>query len=83
MLPPSPGVCYGRGVLVPPVPLVPVAPVPVPVVVFDPGRRIPVSLADVYLGNEEALCDVLDRCKDVSLYLLNQAPHWLGDDATD
>jgi hypothetical protein len=32
-------------VLVPPVPLVPVAPVPVPVVVFDPGRRIPVSLA--------------------------------------
>jgi hypothetical protein len=29
----------------PPVPLVPVAPVPVPVEVFEPGRRIPVSLA--------------------------------------
>jgi len=42
--------------------------------------RIPVSLADVYLGNEEALCDVLDRCKDVSLYLLGLAPTWLGDD---
>lgn len=45
--------------------------------------RIPVSLADVYLGNEEALCDVLDRCKDVSLYLLGLAPTWLGDDHTD
>ena len=45
--------------------------------------RIPVSLADVYLGNEEALCDVLDRCKDVSLYLLGLAPNWLGDDAGD
>lgn len=45
--------------------------------------RIPVSLADVYLGNEEALCDVLDRCKDVSLYLLEQAPLWLGDDRAD
>ena len=28
----------------PPVALVPVAPVPVPVVVFEPGRRVPVSL---------------------------------------
>ena len=45
--------------------------------------RIPVSLADVYLGNEEALCDVLDRCKDVSLYLLGLAPTWLGDDHDD
>jgi len=45
--------------------------------------RIPVSLADVYLGNEEALCDVLDRCKDVSLYLLGLAPNWLGDEASD
>src|SRR6478752_9156812 len=42
--------------------------------------RIPVSLADVYLGNEESLCDVLDRCKDVSLYLLGLAPSWLGED---
>lgn len=45
--------------------------------------RIPVSLADVYLGNEEALCDVLDRCKDVSLYLLGLAPAWLGEDHDD
>lgn len=42
--------------------------------------RIPVALADVYLGNEEPLCEVLDRCKDVSLYLLNQAPSWLDED---
>ena len=27
--------------------------------------------------------DVLDRCKDVSLYLLGLAPDWLGDEQTD
>jgi hypothetical protein len=41
--------------------------------------RIPVELADVYMGDEEAFCDVLIRCKDVSLYLLEQAPQWLDD----
>jgi hypothetical protein len=41
--------------------------------------RIPVSLADVYLGNEEAFCDLLDRCRDVSLALLDMAPDWLDE----
>jgi hypothetical protein len=41
--------------------------------------RIPVELSDVYLNNEEHLCATLVRCKDVSLYLLDQAPSWLGD----
>jgi hypothetical protein len=42
--------------------------------------RISVSLADVYLVAEESFCEVLDRCKAVSLYLLELAPAWLGDD---
>jgi len=41
--------------------------------------RVNVPLAQVYLG-EEILCDVLDRCRDVSLYLLKKASVWLGDD---
>lgn len=39
--------------------------------------RLTVPLADVYLGNEEAFCKVLDRCRDVSLALLDMAPSWL------
>ena len=39
--------------------------------------RVEVSLARVYLG-EEQLCDVLDRCLAVSQYLLDRAPAWLG-----
>ena len=27
----------------------------------------------------EQLCDTLDRCRTVSLYLLERAPVWLGD----
>ena len=41
--------------------------------------RVEVSLAQVYLGEEE-LCDTLDRCRDVSLYLLEHAAAWLGED---
>ena len=41
--------------------------------------RVNVSLAQVYLG-EEVLCDTLDRCRDVSLYLLEHAAAWLGED---
>jgi hypothetical protein len=41
--------------------------------------RIPVELADVYLNDEEQLCATLVKCKDVSLYLLEQAQAWLGD----
>jgi hypothetical protein len=40
--------------------------------------RVEVSLTQVYLG-EEILCDVLDRCRAVSLYLLDRAPVWLGE----
>lgn len=42
--------------------------------------RIPIDLADVYLANDKAFCDTLDRCRDVSLYLLDRADEWLGDD---
>jgi hypothetical protein len=40
--------------------------------------RVEVSLAKVYLG-EEILCDTLDRCRTVSLYLLERAPEWLEE----
>ena len=41
--------------------------------------RIEVSLTAIF-KSEEQLCDVLDRCRDVSLYLVERAPRWLGDD---
>jgi hypothetical protein len=41
--------------------------------------RVEVPLDHVYLG-EELLCDALDRCREVSLYLLERAPVWLGED---
>src|SRR4051812_43254582 len=37
--------------------------------------RLSVSLARVWLG-EELLCETLDRCMDVSHYLLERAPAW-------
>jgi hypothetical protein len=40
--------------------------------------RIEVSLAHIFLGQEQ-LCDVLDRCLDVSRFLLDRAPIWLDD----
>ena len=40
--------------------------------------KVDVSLARVYLGEAELLCDVLDRCLAVSQYLLERAPAWLG-----
>ncbi|MEO5899358.1 MAG: hypothetical protein ABIR68_04400, partial [Ilumatobacteraceae bacterium] len=42
--------------------------------------RIPVELASVYLGDEEAFCATLVRCKDISLFLLDRAGSWLGED---
>jgi hypothetical protein len=42
--------------------------------------RIPVELAAVYLGDEEAFCATLVRCKDISLFLLDKAETWLDDD---
>ena len=37
--------------------------------------RVEVSLVDVMLG-EEKMCDTLDRCRDVSEYLVAQAEAW-------
>lgn len=42
--------------------------------------RVEVSLSQVYVGQQDLLCDVLDRCHAVSAYLLERAPRWLGDD---
>jgi hypothetical protein len=42
--------------------------------------RVAVSLADVYRNDDEAFCDTLDRCRDVSMFLLERSPDWLGDD---
>lgn len=33
------------------------------------------------LQGEEILCDVLERCRAASLFLLEQSPSWLGEDA--
>jgi hypothetical protein len=41
--------------------------------------RIPVDLADVLIGEDAPFCDTLDRCKDVSLFLLENAPRWLAE----
>ncbi|HPU39629.1 MAG TPA: hypothetical protein PLS63_08655 [Microthrixaceae bacterium] len=38
--------------------------------------RVPVSLSQVYMG-EEMLCDTLERCLEVSRFLLDGAPSWL------
>jgi hypothetical protein len=40
--------------------------------------RVEVSLANLLTG-EEILCDTLDRCRTVSLFLLDRAPAWLGE----
>jgi hypothetical protein len=40
--------------------------------------RVEVSLARVFNGQEQ-MCEVLDRCADVSHYLLERAAHWLGE----
>jgi len=40
--------------------------------------RIEVSLTQIYLGQEQ-LCDPLERCLEVSRFLLESAPVWLDD----
>ena len=40
--------------------------------------RLEVGLDRIYLGQEQ-LCDVLDPCHEVSSYLLDRAPAWLGE----
>ncbi len=41
--------------------------------------RTSVDLADVYLNNDGSISSRLDRCKHVSLFLLEQAANWLDD----
>ena len=41
--------------------------------------KVEVSLSQVYVGQQDLLCEVLDRCHAVSAYLLERAPAWLGD----
>ena len=41
--------------------------------------KMTVDLADVYLTNDDAISVALERCKHVSLYLLDRAPAWLDD----
>ena len=41
--------------------------------------KMTVDLADVYMNQDDAVTTALDRCKHVSLYLLERAPVWLGD----
>ncbi len=45
--------------------------------------RVPVTLADVYSAVTEPMCDVLDRCREVSLDLLERVPDWIGDTGQD
>ncbi len=42
--------------------------------------RIAVDLADVYMNNDGSVIMALERCKHVSLYLLERAGAWLGDE---
>lgn len=42
--------------------------------------RVPITLSSVYKGDNEALCAVLDRCRLVSLDLLNRVPSWITND---
>jgi hypothetical protein len=40
--------------------------------------RIEVGLDRIFLGQEQ-LCDVLDKCHEVSTFLLDRAPAWLDE----
>ena len=41
--------------------------------------RVPVTLASVYRGNDDEVCGVLDKCRTVSLELLERVPAWIGE----
>jgi hypothetical protein len=41
--------------------------------------RVPISLAMVYRGETESVCPILDKCREVSLDLLDRVPAWIGD----
>lgn len=42
--------------------------------------RTSVDLSDVYLNNDASVAADLERCKHVSLFLLDQAQKWFGDE---
>lgn len=39
--------------------------------------RLSVSLADVYANDDSVFCGVLEKCSEVSLFLLEIAPSWM------
>ena len=41
--------------------------------------KMTIDLADVYMNVDDAIEAALDRCKHVSLYLLERAPTWLDE----
>ena len=41
--------------------------------------KMTIDLADVYMNVDDAIEAALDRCKHVSLYLLEGAPKWLDE----
>ena len=41
--------------------------------------RLSVSLADVYANDDSVFCGVLEKCSEVSLFLLEIAPSWMSD----
>ena len=40
--------------------------------------KISIELSDVYMNNDDAVTKSLERCKDVSLFLLERADAWLA-----
>jgi len=42
--------------------------------------KVPINLADVLMSDDQPFCGLLDRCKAVSLFLLERAPAWLDED---
>ena len=41
--------------------------------------RLSVSLADVYANDDSVFCGVLEKCSEVSLFLLEIAPSWMSE----
>lgn len=41
--------------------------------------RVPVSLAHVYKGVAEPMCETLEKCREVSLDLLERVPQWIDE----
>ena len=41
--------------------------------------KISLELSDVYMNNDTAVTQTLERCKAVSLYLLDRADRWLAE----